>query len=661
MENRIASLATHFIKKAAKLHAVVTRHSGILFLAALAVATFFAPKAFAAAFNVYEGISQYQKAIGEATVNGSQSSVAHDAGGTVTVDGTTKVACGGFECILYKMASDLGTGGNQNIITRGPNGEMLTKRVEFPGAIGSTINLTAMVYENPVASSTEFIADLKENIGLPFGAQKAYAQGLGFSSLRPVLELWRLFRNLAYFFFVVIAIIISFLIMFRSKIGGQTAVTVQQALPKIVISLILVTFSYAIAGLMIDLMYLVMYLIIGIFRGVFPNGQIDAGGGPQALADIAFKNDIFTNGIRLTSVAGDIATSMGTIVNNILNNLGWSTATAGVVSFGAGIIFLLVLIVAIIVSLFRVFFELLKAYLGIFFSVIFAPIQLLIGALPGQNTFGTWLKGLIENLLVFPTLVLLIFIAYFFSKGSNVNGQAYTAPGLGNDGVNGQQTSLSDAINPIGDVAGTANAQGFSAPQLGSNQQGGFGIYQSLLALGAIISMPNVMKLTKGFMSGKLDFDMGKEMKDFYNRGKLGQTVALGAVPAGLGAVAGYKYATDRANSLGLEGRARRLAQLGGLVGGGGVGMNLLGTAKKIAPEALRQFGQAEMKRVAEETKAAADKRRTESGNARTQNVAAQINKDIENTTKSAPPVQATQPTVANRPRNAGLVAKPKS
>lgn len=506
MGNMIATVANHVSKKARSMRKIFSRHSGLLLLCALAVATFFAPKVLAATFNVYEGINQYQKAIGEAAVNGSQSSVAHDIGGTVSDGADTKPVLGGVEGILYWAVSSLGTGGKQIIASRGPNGEMISKTVTFPGAIGSTINLTAMVYQNPVASSTEFIADLRENIGAPFGVQKAYAQGLGFSSLRPVLELWRLFRNLAYFFFVVIFIIIGFLIMFRSKIGGQTAVTVQQALPKIVISLILVTFSYAIAGLMIDIMYLLMYLIIGVFQGVFPGGSIDVGGGTsQPLTEVAFRNDIFTNGIRLTSVAGDIASSMGTIVNNILNNLGWSTATAGIVSFGAGVIFLLILIVAIIISLFRVFFALLQAYISIFFLVIFGPIQLLIGALPGQNTFGSWIKGLVENLLVFPTLVLLIFIAYFFSKGTNVNGQAYTAPGLGNDGVTSEGTSLSEAVNPLGDVTGTANAQGFSAPQLGSNQQGGFAVYQSLLALGAILAMPEILKVTKGLMSGKLD------------------------------------------------------------------------------------------------------------------------------------------------------------
>jgi hypothetical protein len=41
------------------------------------------------------------------------------------------------------------------------------------------------------------------------------------------------------------------MIMFRTKVG-QAAITAQQAIPNVVIAMLAVTFSYAIAGLMID-------------------------------------------------------------------------------------------------------------------------------------------------------------------------------------------------------------------------------------------------------------------------------------------------------------------------------------------------------------------------------------------------------------------------
>ena len=57
--------------------------------------------------------------------------------------------------------------------------------------------------------------------------------------------------------------------MFRAKINPQTVVTIQSAIPKAVVALILVTFSYAIAGLMIDLMYLLIGLIFGVIPANF--------------------------------------------------------------------------------------------------------------------------------------------------------------------------------------------------------------------------------------------------------------------------------------------------------------------------------------------------------------------------------------------------------
>jgi len=62
----------------------------------------------------------------------------------------------------------------------------------------------------------------------------------------------------------------AFMIMFRVRISPQTVITVQSALPKIIFTLILITFSYAIAGFLIDL----MYVVIGIFSFIVTQGGI---------------------------------------------------------------------------------------------------------------------------------------------------------------------------------------------------------------------------------------------------------------------------------------------------------------------------------------------------------------------------------------------------
>jgi len=58
------------------------------------------------------------------------------------------------------------------------------------------------------------------------------------------------------------------MIMLRVKISPQAVVTVQSAIPKLITTLILVTFSYAIAGLVIDLCNLVEALVVALLFSV---------------------------------------------------------------------------------------------------------------------------------------------------------------------------------------------------------------------------------------------------------------------------------------------------------------------------------------------------------------------------------------------------------
>jgi len=132
-------------------------------------------------------------------------------------------------------------------VAEGPNGPVYARK---GGAVGMVSNLVGGLYATQPASSVEYLADLGSRLGL---AKPAYAQGFGWTAFSPVLGLWKLFRNIAYLFFVIIFVVIGFMIMFRAKINPQTAIGIQNALPRIIVTLLLITFSYAIAGLIIDL------------------------------------------------------------------------------------------------------------------------------------------------------------------------------------------------------------------------------------------------------------------------------------------------------------------------------------------------------------------------------------------------------------------------
>src|SRR3989344_4202157 len=115
------------------------------------------------------------------------------------------------------------------------------------GALAATGNLVAVLYSVPPASGVDYLARSIQKFN---PVQPVYAQegGIGFSALQPVQEIWTVFRNISYVGFVLVFVIMGFMIMFRTHISPQAVATVQDSIPRIVIALILVTFSYAIAG-----------------------------------------------------------------------------------------------------------------------------------------------------------------------------------------------------------------------------------------------------------------------------------------------------------------------------------------------------------------------------------------------------------------------------
>jgi hypothetical protein len=267
------------------------------------------------------------------------------------------------------------------------------------GAINDVSRLIGSIYKHKPADTGKYVAMTLEEMKI---VPPAYAQGLGFASLDPILESWKTFRNLAYFFFVIIFLVIGFMIMFRHKISGQTVVTAQQAIPNIIIALVFVTFSYAIAGLMIDLMYLLMYLLIGLFGRDY---------------DLINKN-IFGLGVEMVNleVGGSVADAVNAFVTASLSGLGGLGDALGWVS---GITVAVIISVAILLGVFKLFFELLKTYITIILLIAFSPIILMMGALPGKNVFMSWIKDLAMNLMVFP-VVLIVLIVYKMMSATKI-------------------------------------------------------------------------------------------------------------------------------------------------------------------------------------------------------------------------------------------------
>jgi hypothetical protein len=270
----------------------------------------------------------------------------------------------------------------------------------------------------PPANTQMYVADLMNSAGLNI-AQPAYAQGLGFAALDPILDTWKVFRNVAYLFYVILFLIIGFAIMFRQKISDQAAVTAQQALPKIVVSLIAVTFSYAIAGLLIDFMYISMYLILGLF----PNQTFGSASDSFSLRDVALDKNIFEVGALLLTKAGTLTASYNAVRDIVAATFEtFNERVASVLGVISGITFAVVFAIATLFGLFRLFFELLKTYISIIITIVLSPIALMLGALPGRNALGAWLKTLVANLAVFPGILIILTLAFMLI------GNAYSGP-----------------------------------------------------------------------------------------------------------------------------------------------------------------------------------------------------------------------------------------
>jgi hypothetical protein len=353
------------------------------------------------------------------------------------------------------------------------------------GAIGVVGNMISMTFNIPV-SSTAYVRDMAENFGITKtgyaaaivggdaggGTQENASLGYGYTGLKPVLAIWKVFRNLIYLFLVLLFIMIGLGIMFRINIDARSVMTIQNQLPKIVIGIILVTFSYAIAGFIVDMMYVFMYLIYYVFtqqalsidvsglnpsylQGTSPLGAI---GGIGGASDIAFGAaqplghilaSLFDNTfgkIIATIIGGIIGGGAGAMTGNpIVGAIGGVVglavgAFAGSKLLGVvgGLIAYIVITVAVIWSMLRLWFLLLRSYLFFLVDVIIAPFWIGVGLIPKAGTagFGSWIRDIIANLAVFPaTLFILLLGKVLVTQfSSNANSHSFVPPLIGNPG-----------------------------------------------------------------------------------------------------------------------------------------------------------------------------------------------------------------------------------
>lgn len=380
------------------------------------------------------------------------------------------------------------------------------------GALGFMGNMIGMLYTPPLHTA-DYVRYISQNFGI---AKHAYAQGIGFTSLSPLVGLWAVFRNIVYLFFVIAFIVVGIAIMLRIKIDPRTVMTIENQIPKIIISLVLVTFSFAISGFLIDLMYSGMYLGFGIIASGAPPATfndlnptaitgknamevgssiggkdfgifvltdkiakgsrdivrgllgIDATGWSNAFpisisSDSPYINiniatsknfsEFLINAVSLGAGAwaGFESTKISDIgipfVNTVVKGTVFAVVGSAMYGFTEGLlrdwipygIAFLVIFIALLWSLFRLWFALISAYVFILLDVVLAPFWILFGLFPGSPvTFGLWLRDIGANLISFPVAFGMLLLGKTFvdafKPGANT---LFVAPLIGNPGGDG--------------------------------------------------------------------------------------------------------------------------------------------------------------------------------------------------------------------------------
>lgn len=317
----------------------------------------------------------------------------------------------------------------------------------------------------------------------------ANAQGFGYGAVDGLQKYWQGFRDIAYAFTVLVVIVFAFMIMFRVKLSPQLVISVQSALPKVFVALILATFSYAIAGFVIDLSYVVGGLFATLmnmagfaenfaeaFKQIVP---IDATSGWGAFYIFAF---MLWYSIKFFIAA--IITLLGTI--------------SGLSIYGvlASLIMILLTVWVLLLTIWYTLtlpFKLIKVLISLLLSIVIAPVQIVLGALIPSIGFSMWFKKIIAEALVFPLTGLFLFLA-------NKTLMASMAASVGQS-----------IFAPLAELFGLSEQQNLWAPPILGSSADMSGILWLAVSFTFITMIPKAVDIMKMLVMGA-KFDFGTAM-----------------------------------------------------------------------------------------------------------------------------------------------------
>jgi len=202
---------------------------------------------------------------------------------------------------------------------------------------------------------------------IPLVNQTAFAQSANYRPeelFRVLLDVWKVTRNLAFGLMSIIMLYVGIAIITRKQINQQTVVSIQYALPKIVIALVLITFSYPIGAGLTSIAWSLRNSAGSIVESLY-----------SGLAGDSL-------GVKMLPSLGII---IGILAASFLGSLGAAVPIAATVLI-LGILTLVVVHIMVLIKTFVILFKMLV-------KIVSAPLEFAIYAIPGnESRLGDWFK-----------------------------------------------------------------------------------------------------------------------------------------------------------------------------------------------------------------------------------------------------------------------------
>lgn len=224
---------------------------------------------------------------------------------------------------------------------------------------------------------------------IPFLNKAFAADNYPYILVNSILDAWKLVRNIAFALMAAVFMFTGVLIVMRRSVNQKMVVTVQYALPKIVVGLLLIAFSYPIGATLTSLGLALSRSGLEIVSSLFPSLSSSAD----------FGLGIFIVGVIAASLA----------------------------AFGAGsVVLLLLTIVFIALTLMWLYVQLkiLIVYMKMLFSTVSAPIEFAMGSIPGsEDKLTGWFKRMGKYVLTLALMGLIapltLYMGIMLLKGVN--------------------------------------------------------------------------------------------------------------------------------------------------------------------------------------------------------------------------------------------------